>query len=72
MSGRDPPLYCTLALIAMPRHQTYNKNERQAEEADKVEATPGVTVASLRRFRAALIGPTPDSRSDVDCAVREN
>ena len=24
---------------------------RQAEEADKVKVTPGVTVASLRRFR---------------------
>ena len=30
----------------------------EAEEADKVEVAPGVTVASLRRFRAALIGPT--------------
>ena len=30
----------------------------QYEEADKVEVAPGVTVASLRRFRAALIGPT--------------
>ena len=32
--------------------------ERETEEADKVEVAPGVTVASLRRFRAALIGPT--------------
>ena len=31
---------------------------REAEEVDKVEVGPGVTVASLRRFRAALIGPT--------------
>ena len=31
--------------------------KREAEEADKVEVAPGVTVlASLRRFRAALIG----------------
>ena len=30
----------------------------EAEEADKVEVAPGVTVASLRRFRTALIGPT--------------
>ena len=30
----------------------------EAEEADKVEVAPRVTVASLRRFRAALIGPT--------------
>ena len=28
------------------------------QEADKVEVAPGVTVASLRRFRTALIGPT--------------
>ena len=32
------------------------QNKREAEEADKVEVAPGVT-ASLRRFRAALIGP---------------
>ena len=30
----------------------------EAEEADKVEVAPGLTVASLRRYRAALIGPT--------------
>ena len=30
----------------------------EAEEADKVEVASGVTVASLRRHRAALIGPT--------------
>ena len=35
------------------------QKKREAEEADKVEVAPGVTVvASLRRFRAALIGPT--------------
>ena len=34
------------------------QKEREAEEADKVEVAPGVTVVSLRRFRAALIGPT--------------
>ena len=32
------------------------QNKREAEEADKVEVPPGVTVASLRNFRAALIG----------------
>ncbi|CAM9458935.1 unnamed protein product, partial [Ascophyllum nodosum] len=32
--------------------------KREAEETDKVEVAPGVTVASLRRFRTALIGPT--------------
>ena len=32
--------------------------KREAKEADKVEVAPGVTVASLRRFRTALIGPT--------------
>ena len=34
------------------------QRKREAEEADKVEVAPGVTVASLRRFRAALIGST--------------
>ena len=34
------------------------QKKREAEEADKVEVAPGVTVASLRRFRTALIGPT--------------
>ena len=34
------------------------QKKREAEEADQVEVAPGVTVASLRRFRAALIGPT--------------
>ena len=32
--------------------------KREAEEADKGEVAPGVTVASLRRFRTALMGPT--------------
>ena len=36
----------------------YRQRKREAEEADKVEVAPGVTVASLRHFRAALIGPT--------------
>ena len=34
------------------------QKKREAEEADKVEVAPGVTVASLTRFRTALIGPT--------------
>ena len=33
------------------------QKKREAEEADKVEVAPGVTVASLRRFRTALIEP---------------
>ena len=32
------------------------QSKREAEEADKVEVAPGVTVESLRRFRAALVG----------------
>ena len=36
----------------------HRQRKRQAEEADKVEVARGVTVASLRRFRSALIGPT--------------
>ena len=35
------------------------KQREEAEEVDKVEVLPaGGTVGSLRRFRAALIGPT--------------
>ena len=34
------------------------QKKREAEEADKVEVAPGVTVASLRYFRTALIGST--------------
>ena len=33
------------------------QGKRKAEEADKIEVALGVAVASLRRFRAALIGP---------------
>ena len=36
----------------------YRQRKIREEEVDKVEVAPGVTVASLRRFRAALIGPT--------------
>ena len=36
----------------------HRQKKREAEEADKVEVAPGVTLASLRRFRAALIRPT--------------
>ena len=36
----------------------HRQEKREAKEADKVEVAPGVTVASLRRFRTALIGPT--------------
>ena len=34
------------------------QRKKEAQEADKVEVAPGVTVGSLRCFRAALIGPT--------------
>ena len=34
------------------------QKKREVEEADKVEVAPGVTVASLGRFRAPLIGAT--------------
>ena len=34
------------------------QKKREAEEADMVEVARGVTVASLRRSRAVLIGPT--------------
>ena len=34
------------------------QRKRAAEEVDEVEVAPEVTAASLRRFRAALIGST--------------
>ena len=49
-------------MAAWVREEENAPNQRQkkrdAEEADKVEVAPGVTVANLRRFRTALIGPT--------------
>ena len=49
-------------IAAWVREEKNASNQRQkkrnAEEADKVEVASGVTVASLRRFRTALIGPT--------------
>ena len=36
----------------------HRQRKREAEGADKVKVPSGVTVASLRRFRAALTGPT--------------
>ena len=37
----------------------HRQRKREAEEADKVEVAPEVTVASLRRFRAELIATNP-------------
>ena len=34
------------------------QRKREVEEASKVEFAPGVTAASLRHSRVALIGPT--------------
>ena len=36
----------------------HRQRKREAEEADKVEVASGVIIASLRHFKAALIGPT--------------
>ena len=36
----------------------HRQRKREAEETDKIEVAPGVVVASLRRFRAAMIGST--------------
>ena len=38
--------------------EKFRQRKIEAKEEDKVEVPPGVTVASLRWFRAALIGPT--------------
>ena len=49
-------------MAAWVKEEENASNQRQkkieAEEADKVEVAPGVTVASLISFRAALIEPT--------------
>ena len=34
------------------------QRKKEAKEVDKIEVTPGETVASVRRFKAALTGPT--------------
>ena len=53
---------CCRFMASWVREEENASNQRQkkreAGEADKVEVAPGVTVASLRRFRTALIGPT--------------
>ena len=36
----------------------HRQRKREAEGAGKVEVALGATVASLRRFRAVMIGPT--------------
>ena len=35
------------------------QRKREAEEADQVVIASGVTVRQLKRFRAALLGPSP-------------
>ena len=46
-------------MAAWVKEEENASDQRQKKrEADKVKVAPGVTVASLRRFRAALIGPT--------------
>ena len=49
-------------MAAWVKEEANTSNQRQktreAEEADKVEVAPGVTVASLDVFKAASIGPT--------------
>ena len=36
----------------------HRQGKGEAEEANKVEVTPGMTAASSRRFIAAMFGPT--------------
>ena len=48
------------------------QKKKEAEEADKVEVAPEVTVTSLRRFRTAFKLDRPkDSPSGVGCADRK-
>ena len=46
------------AWVREEENASNQRQKREAEEANKVEVAPGVTVASLRRFRTAFIGPT--------------
>ena len=47
------------------------QRNREAEEEDKVEVAPGVTVTSLRRISVSLLARPEDSQSGVGCADRE-
>ena len=50
---------CTAAWVKEEENTSdHRQRKREAKEANKAEVAPGVTVASLRRFRAALIGRT--------------
>ena len=46
------------------------QRKKEAEEGDKVDVAGGVTVRSLKHFRAALIGSTKDSQSGDNLIVR--
>ena len=54
----DCRLFMAASVKEEEKASEHRQRKREAEEADKVEVAPGGTVASLRRFRAALIGPT--------------
>ena len=56
--SRDPTNFKAAWVREEENASNQRQKKRDAEEADKVEVAPGVTVASLRRFRTALIGPT--------------
>ena len=51
----------------------HRQGKTEAEETNKVEAAPRVTVGSLRRFRAVLTGldRPKDFPSGVGCVYRE-
>lgn len=47
------------------------QSRRKAEEADKVEVAPGVSIGSLRYSEPRLLERPKDSRSGADCAYRK-
>ena len=49
-----------MAAWVKEEEKAFKHRQRKREIENKVEVTPGVTVASLKRFRAALIGPTQE------------
>ena len=51
-------LGCRFMAAWVREEQNASENRQRKKEAETLEVAPGVTVASLRRFRAALVGLT--------------
>ena len=62
---------CRFMAARVREEEKASENRQSKREADKVEVAPGVTVARLKRFRAALIGPTQGLTRRASAALRE-